>query len=218
MVCVYVVLQILKVWKNKILVMKKILIIYHFLENVKIFLHILIQRKSGWKLLESNCIHRWLYLMEGIFTSNIGACSERLIITNLTNDLIDIYPYDEFDNGHEFEFWIILHEEEGKGGEYSKYNGEPYLFDPPRKDLFEGSGVPSFLSTPKRWTKMIMSVKHIDDYQKIMNYLLFLETHRCPGTDRTFPLQEDPEADTFIIQKFNRDLVYYNNMQKLIKK
>ena len=159
-----------------------------------------------------------LYLMEGIFTSNIGACSERLIITNLTNDLIDIYPYDESDNDHEFEFWIILHEEEGKGGEYSKYNGEPYLFDPPRKDLFEGSGVPSFLSTPKRWTKMIMSVKHIDDYKKIMNYLLFLEIYRYPGTDRTSPLQEDPEVDTFIIQKFNRDLVYYNNMQKLIKK
>ena len=167
-------------------------------------------------VLQSNCIHRWLYLMEGIFTSNIGACSERLIITNLTNDLIDIYPYDESDNDHEFEFWIILHEEEGKGGEYSKYNGEPYLFDPPRKDLFEGSGVPSYLSMPKRWTKMIMSVKHIDDYKKIMNCLLFLETHRYPGTDRTSPLQEDSEADTFIIQKFDRDLVYYNNMQKLI--
>ena len=40
--------------------------------------------------------------MEGIFTSNIGVCSERLIITNLTNDLIDIYPYDESDNDHEF--------------------------------------------------------------------------------------------------------------------
>ena len=99
--------------------------------------------KEKWMetVLQSNCIHRWLYLMEGIFTSNIGACSERLIITNLTNDLIDIYPYDESDNYHEFEFWIILHAEEGKGGEYSKYNGEPYLF--------EGSSVPSFLSTPK---------------------------------------------------------------------
>ena len=51
-----------------------------------------------------------------------------------------------------------------------------------------------------------------------MNYLLFLETHRYPGTDCTFPLQEDPEVDTFILQKFNGDLVYYNNMQKLIKK
>ena len=101
-------------------------------------------------VLQSNCIHRWFYLMEGIFTSNIGACSERLIITNLTNDLIDIYPYDESDNDHEFEFWIILHEEEGKGGEYSKYNGEPYLFDPPRKDLFEGSGVPSFCFSTKK--------------------------------------------------------------------
>ena len=39
-----------------------------------------------------------------------------------------------------------------------------------------------------------MSVKHIDGYKKIMNYLLFLETHRYPGTDRTSPLQEDPEA------------------------
>ena len=107
--------------------------------------------KDKWMetVLQSNCIHRWFYLMEGIFASNIGVCSERLIITNLTNDLIDIYPYDESDNDHEFEFWIILHEEEGKGGEYSKYNGEPYLFDPPRKDLFEGSGVPSFFQHQK---------------------------------------------------------------------
>ena len=45
---------------------------------------------------------------------------------------------------------------------------------------------------------MIMSVKHIDDYKKIMNYLLFLETHRYPGTDCTSPLQEDPEADTLL--------------------
>ena len=63
---------------------------------------------------------------------------------------------------------------------------------------------------------MIMLVTHIDYYKKMMNYL-FLKTHRYPGTDLTSPLQEDPEADTFIIQKFNRDLVYYNNIQKLIK-
>ena len=63
---------------------------------------------------------------------------------------------------------------------------------------------------------MIKSVKHIDEYKKIMNYL-FTETHRYPGRDSR-PLQDDPEADSVIIQKFNRDLVYYNNMQKLIKK
>ena len=150
--------------------------------------------KEKWMetVLQSNCLHRWLHLMEGIFTSNIDACFERLIITNLTNDLTDIYPYDEFEGDYSFEFWIILHEEQGKGGEYSQYNSEPYLFDPPRKDFFEDSGAPSFLSTPKRWTKMIMSVKHIDDYKKIMNYL-FLETHRYPGTDCTSPLQEDPK-------------------------
>ena len=34
---------------------------------------------------------------------------------------------------------------------------------------------------------MIMSVKHIDDYKKKMNYL-FLETHRYPRTDHTSPL------------------------------
>ena len=55
--------------------------------------------------------------MEGIFRSNIGACSERLIITNLTNDLIDIYPYDEIESDFCFEFMIILHEEDAKGGE-----------------------------------------------------------------------------------------------------
>ena len=56
---------------------------------------------------------------------------------------------------------------------------------------------------------MIMSVKHIDDYKKIMNYL-FTETLRYPGTDHTSHLQADSEADTFIVQNFNRDLVYYN--------
>ena len=62
----------------------------------------------------------------------------------MTNDLLDIYPYDEFEGDYSFEFWVILHEEEGKQGEYVKYNGEPYLFDPPRKDFFKGSGVSSF--------------------------------------------------------------------------
>ena len=116
-------------------------------KNLPIYLN----TKEKWMetVLQSNCIHRWLHLMEGIFISNIDACSERLIITNLANDLIDIYPYDEFEGDYSFEFWIILHEEEGKGGEYVKYDGELYLFDPPRKDFFEGSGVPSFLLTPK---------------------------------------------------------------------
>ena len=54
---------------------------------------------------------------------------------------------------------------------------KPYLFDPPRKDVFEGSGVPSFLSTPKRWTKMIMSVIHIDDY--VMTDNIMSDSH--PG-------------------------------------
>ena len=100
--------------------------------------------------------------------------------------LIDIYPYDNTTSDFCFRLMMIL--EESKEGEYVKYNGEPYLFDPPRKDLFEGSGVPFFLLAPKGWTKKIMSVKDIDDYKKIMNYL-FLETHRYPGTDHTCPLQ-----------------------------
>ena len=64
---------------------------------------------------------------------------------------------------------------------------------------------------------MIMSVNHINDYKKVMNYL-FLVTHRYPGSHCTSPLEEDLEADCFIIQKFNRDLIYHNYMQKLIKK
>ena len=84
-------------------------------------------------VLQNNCIHRWLYLMEGIFRNNIDACYERKVITNLTNDLIDIYPYDAFDGDYEFEFLIILHA--AKRGEYFNDNGEPYLFHPPRNCL-----------------------------------------------------------------------------------
>ena len=43
--------------EEKVLVMKKMLTIYHFLENVKIFLHILIQKKSGWKLYYRVIVH-----------------------------------------------------------------------------------------------------------------------------------------------------------------
>ena len=54
--------------------------------------------KEKWMetVLQSICIHRWLHLKEAIFRSNNYACSERLIITNLTSDLIDIYPYGIF--------------------------------------------------------------------------------------------------------------------------
>ena len=114
------------------------------------YLPIYLNTKEKWMktILQSNCIHRWLRLMEGIFRSNIDACYEKLIITNLTNNLIDIYPHDEFEGDYSFEFMIIL--EGAKRGEYVQHNGQPYLFDPPRKDFFEGSGVPFFLSTPKR--------------------------------------------------------------------
>ena len=59
----------------------------------KDYLPIFLNTKEKWMetVLQSNCIHRWLHLMEGIFRSNTDACYERLIITNLTNDLIDIY-------------------------------------------------------------------------------------------------------------------------------
>ena len=82
-------------------------------KNLAIYLN----TKEKWMetVLQSNCIHRWLHLMEGIFTSNIDACSERLITTNLTNDLIDIYPYNKFEGDYSFEYWMILHEEEEKG-------------------------------------------------------------------------------------------------------
>ena len=62
-----------------------------------------------------------------------------------------------------------------------------------------------------------MSVEDIEHYKNIMNYM-YQESHRYPGADSTCPLQEDLEADSVIFEKFNRDLVYYNNMQKLIKK
>ena len=63
--------------------------------------------KEKWieTVLQSNFIYRWLHLMEGIFRSSIDACSER---TNLTNDLIDIYPFDNIENDFCFELWIIL--------------------------------------------------------------------------------------------------------------
>ena len=108
------------------------------------YLPMFLNTKEKWMetVIQSNCIHRWLHLMEGIFRSNIHACHERFIITNLTNDSVDIYSNDEIEGDHSFEFLIIL--EGAKGGEYVKCNGEPHLFDPPRKDLFEGSGVPFF--------------------------------------------------------------------------
>ena len=155
--------------------------------------------------------------MGEIFRRNIDADLERLIITNLTNDLIDVYQ--NFTNCFLFQFLITINDlteygEEENGREYSKFNGEQYLFDPPRKELFEGNGLPIFLSTPKKLTKMIMSVEHIDDYKTIMNYMLS-ERNRYPGQDSTCDLEEDPVDDSVIFQTFNRDLVYCNNMQKL---
>ena len=64
-------------------------------------------------VLQSNCIHRWLHLMEGIFRSNIDACPERFIITNLTNDLIDIYPYDNITSDFCLELMILEEAKEG---------------------------------------------------------------------------------------------------------
>ena len=65
-------------------------------DNLSIFL----STKEKWMetVVQSNCIHRRLYLMEAIFRSNLDESLERLIIINLTKDLIDIYPYDNIYN------------------------------------------------------------------------------------------------------------------------
>ena len=57
--------------------------------------------------------------MGEIFRSNIDASSERLVITNLTNDLIDFYSHDDIASNFCYEVMMML--QEVKGGEYVKY-------------------------------------------------------------------------------------------------
>ena len=97
---------------------------------------------------------------------------------------------------------MLAEEDIQQGREYVKRNGHPYLFDPPHIDILH-SDVPIFLSTPRQWTKQVTQVKGLTDYKRLITLLdMFLFT--------------DQEKVQEIVCKFNRDMVFYNNMQQLL--
>ena len=83
--------------------------------------------------------------------------------------------------------------------DYIQKNGNPYMFEPPDVQHFVND-VPFFLYTPLMWTEAVQAVNHMDEHKRVICHL-----NICMLVP--YITKQD------IIQKFNRDVVYYNNMK-----
>ena len=113
----------------------------------------------------------------------------------LTKELLDMYPYKGDVNCIQYvhEFMRTLQYD------YIQMNGDPCMFEPPDVQHFFND-VPFFLHTPLMWTEAVWEVNYMDEYKRVICHLnVCMLVHYITKQD--------------IIQKFNRDVVYYNNIK-----
>ena len=146
-------------------------------------------------LKSSYCIHKWIYLLDIIFKSRLDERCEICLMYYLTEELLDMYPYRGYVN------YVNYVSEFSRTPQYDyiQKNGDPHMFEPPDVQHFVND-VPFFLHTPLMWTEAVQAVNHMDEYKRVIYHL-----NIC------MLLPYIPKQD--IIQKFNRDVVYYNNMK-----
>ena len=146
-------------------------------------------------LKSSYCIHRWIHLLYIIYKSRLDEKSEKHLMYYLTKELLDMYAY-----RGDVNYINYVHEfKRTPQYDYIQKNGDPYVFEPPDVQHFV-SDVPFFLHTPLMWTEAVQAVNHIDEYKRVICHL-----NICMLVP--YITKQD------IIQKFNRDVVYYNNMK-----
>ena len=113
----------------------------------------------------------------------------------LTEELLDMYPY----RGDVNYVNYVSEFSRTPQYDYIQKNGDPYMFEPPDVQHFVND-VPLFLHTPLMWTEAVQTVNHMDEYKRVICHL-----NICMLVP--YITKQD------IIQKFNRDVVYYNNMK-----
>ena len=132
--------------------------------------------------------------MDIIYKSRLDERSEKQLMYYLTKELLDMYPY-----RGDVNYINYVHEfRRTPQYDHIQKNGDPYMFEPPDVQLFVND-VRFFLHTPLMWTEAVQAVNHMDEYKRVICHLnIFMLV--------SYIIKQD------IIQKFNRDVVYYNNM------
>ena len=141
-------------------------------------------------LKSSYCIHRWIYLLDIIFKSRLDERCEKCLMYYLTEKLLDMYSY---------------------RGDVNYVNYVSGFSRKPQYDYIQRMKILiclnhqmcstlSMMHTPLMWTEAVQAVNHMDEYKRVICHL-----NIC----MLVPYITKQE----IIQKFNRDVVYYNNMK-----
>ena len=120
-------------------------------------------------------------------------CLKKYLMYYLMEELLDMYP-------HRGDVNFINYVQEFRRTpqyDYIQKNGDPYMFEQPDVQHFVND-VLFFLHTPLMWTEAVQAVNHMDEYKMVICHL-----NICMLVP--YITKQD------IIQKFNRDVVYYNN-------
>lgn len=152
--------------------------------------------KWGRTVVDCYCIHRVLNMMEKIL--RFGLCNYSLsrIIGCLCVDIVTYNPciWEDFYDDLMEDFL-----DDPSLGDYDE-NGDVYLFSNPYEHLYSLE-LPDLISSSRKWTFLIENICSIDNYRWVLEELL------SNGDLQRWMVEG-------ILRKFNRDLVFYNNMRK----
>lgn len=152
--------------------------------------------KWGRTVIKCYCLHRILNIMECIFNEKtVDIETQKDVVTSLSFHIGEVNPSIE-------DTFIEKIEEDIMDSRFNEYDieGRAYLFSPPM-NVYQYNFSHGIVQIPKLWTKLIVSVKNIDNYRCFVEEINSWEA-----------FYGQKWLSRKVLYKFNRDLVYYKNM------
>lgn len=147
-------------------------------------------------IFRTNCIHRWLHLMEYVFNSTAPLCDQYSIVEQLVTDLMEVYPC-------HYQRYLFEDDVTGRDFQHFQSNGDNYKFTPPLYHHFPLRRLPLFIATPLGWNTIVCDI--ISDFHSMRRFFAYVFQ------------RVDPEKQHIILWTFNRHYVYHRNSLKNVQ-
>ena len=144
-------------------------------------------------IFDTFCFHRYLHLMGAIFKCDMDSVREMCVVRNVCDSIMDVHRFRNGTNAIENRYFVGF-----DNYDYIQENGEPWPFDNPFEDHgYFNSLIPMGMSTPRGWSTLISKINTWNDVITLLHHLEAFCEHYL---------------ESRVVQKVNRDLVYWNNM------